>query len=90
MSAEEIRHKLQKRQAKARLQFLALCSVVLAFVGFSAFSFVKPQEPLQRAGFGLSIIWGLCSLYSISKRIRPRHQSGDAPDDPLRVFSEGS
>jgi len=78
MSAEEIRHKLQKRRAKARLQFLALCSVVLGFVGFSAFNFVKSHEALQRAGYGLSIIWGLCSLYPISKRIGPRNQAGDA------------
>ena len=77
MSAEEIRHKLQKRRAKARLQFVALCSVVLVFVGFSAFNFVKSQEPPQRAGYGVSIIWGLCSLYPISKRIGPRNEPGD-------------
>jgi len=78
MSPEEIRHKLRKRQAKARLQFLALCSVALVFVGFSAFNFVKSQEPLQRGGYGLSIIWGLCCFHPIGKKIWPRNYPGDA------------
>ena len=78
MSAEQLRHKSQQRQNRAR--FEAVKSIIAGFAvcGFFAFAFSKTHELILRLGWAVLSLWGIYLAYQAYKWIWPARLSPDA------------
>jgi len=78
MSADQLRHKAQQRQRKARFEALFSIIVGLTLCVFFARTLVTADELLLRTGLGLLSLWCLYSAYQAYKWIWPGRLEPDA------------
>ncbi len=78
MSAEQLRHKSEEKQKKARYEALRQMTAGLIVFVLFAWYFVKADGALLRTGLGLISLWGVYIAFVAGKAIWPGGQAPDA------------
>ncbi len=78
MSAEELRHKAQQRQRKARIEALYSMAIGLALSVFFARAFTKTHDVLSQVGWLLLSLWAIYFAYQAYRWMWPRGLQTDA------------
>jgi polyferredoxin len=79
MSVDEMRHRAQRFQMKARLTAAASIASALLVCAFFAWNFARTHELVPRMGYGLISLCGIFMAYSTYKWVWPSNLSADAP-----------
>jgi hypothetical protein len=89
MSVDEMRHRAQRFQMKAR--FIVAYSIVLGLsvCFFFAWNSARAHEVLPRMGFGLLSLWGIYAAYQAYKWVWPRTLAPDAAVSTSLEFYRG-
>jgi NhaP-type Na+/H+ or K+/H+ antiporter len=89
MSADQLRHKAQQSQRKARLEALLQITIGLVLSVFFAWTCAKAHDGLPRLGLGVLSLWGLYAAWQAYRCIWPGRLGPDATVSTSLEFYRG-